>query len=65
MVISISSAVCADAVLWIEACSQTDFLRLCDAVCSYGAWFLRFVNTGDGGVVSKKHDVYCHWWHCC
>ena len=54
MVISISPAVCADAVLWIEVCAQTDFLRLCDAVCSYGAWFLRFVNTGDGGVVSKK-----------
>lgn len=34
--------------------SQTDFLRLCDAVSSYGAWFLRIVNTGDGGVVSKN-----------
>jgi hypothetical protein len=34
--------------------SQTDFLRLCDVVCSYGAWFLRIVNTGDGGVVSKN-----------
>lgn len=34
--------------------SQTDFLWLCDAVCSYGAWFLRFVNTGAVGVVSKN-----------